>query len=423
MATPFPRQLVLEPTSRRPTVLDADTVDRVLSAPIPPRRGLTPFVVPRVSIVVVTHDNLVFTRLCLESLLASTGAPTFEVVVVDNGSTDGTVDYLGRLASADARVEVISSKANLGFAAGTNLGFKAARGERLVALNNDTIVAAGWLAGLVRHLEDRTVGMVGPVTNQAPDESRVMVDYTTYGGFLEAAAARASVDRARDVAGLTLFCVALRRDVLDRVGLLDERFQVGMFEDDDYCLRLEAAGLRLRVAEDVLVHHFGEASLGKLAADGRWMRIFEANRRRFEEKWGRPWGGHKPADEALYLELLERVRNTLDASLPASARVVVASRGDERLCAIPGRVAGHFPQLPDGRFAGSYPAGDEDAIQQVDLLSRAGWTHLVIPSTARWWLDHYPDWRDHLSANGGLLTDDPESCVVFRLPAPAEPTR
>jgi GT2 family glycosyltransferase len=416
VSAPFPAELALEPVSKRPTVLRGETVATVLSAPVCSflrRHRVTP---PLASVVVVTHDNLVFSRLCLETLLCVTEAPSFELVIVDNGSTDGTPDYLRALAAADSRVLPITISTNLGFARAVNAGIGVARGEAVVLLNNDTIVASGWLIRLLRHLQDHGVGMVGPVTNQAPDESRVAVDYSTYGGFLEAAAARAGRDRGRDVAGLTLFCAALRRDVIDRLGPLDNRFEVGMFEDDDYCMRLGAAGLRLRLAEDVLVHHFGEASLGKLVADGRWMAIFEANRRRFEEKWRQPWRGHKPGDEAAYLQLVDRVRRTLSETLPRTARVVVASRGDERLCSLPGVAAGHFPQLADGRYGGSYPAGDDEAIHQVDALGRAGWTHLAIPATSRWWLDHYPAWRDHLSANGGVVRDDPETCVVFRLP-------
>ncbi len=77
---------------------------------------------PRVSIVIVTLDGLVFTRLCLESLLAAPTSMAFEAIVVDNGSTDGTVAYLGELAARDARVRVMFNGRNGGFAAATNQG-------------------------------------------------------------------------------------------------------------------------------------------------------------------------------------------------------------------------------------------------------------------------------------------------------------
>jgi len=240
--------------------------------------------------------------------------------------------------------------------------------------------------------------------------------YRTYGEFLDAADVRSRAWSARDADRLTLFCAALRRDTYYGVGRLDERFEVGMFEDDDYCLRVAAAGLRCRLADDVLVHHFGEASFGRLVTDGTWKSIFETNRRRFEAKWGREWAGHEAPDDPAYLELVERLRVMVEM-LPEDARVLVASRGDDRLCTVQGHIAGHFPQMRDGAYAGSYPADDDAAIQQLVELRAAGWTHLALPNTARWWLDHYPLMTDHLERGGGVVIDDPAAGVVFRLAA------
>ena len=101
---------------------------------------------------------------------------------------------------------------------------------------------------------------------------------------------------------LTMFCVAMRRDIYDRVGPLDERYQVGLFEDDDYSLRVRTAGYRVVCAEDTLVHHFGEASFGKLVPTGEYAEIFEENRRRFEAKWRRPWEPHRRRESPAYAE-------------------------------------------------------------------------------------------------------------------------
>jgi GT2 family glycosyltransferase len=90
-----------------------------------------------------------------------------------------------------------------------------------------------------------------------------------------------------------MFCLAMRRDVYERVGPLDERFEVGMFEDDDYALRARHAGYRVVCAEDAFVHHFGEVSFNKLKPSGEYEQLFAANRRRFEEKWGTPWEPHR----------------------------------------------------------------------------------------------------------------------------------
>ncbi len=249
---------------------------------------------PLVSIVIVTYNNLDYTRLCLESIYAQTVYPRFEVVVVDNASQDATPAYLEEFAASHPNCTVILSETNDGFARGNNRGIAAARGEYLVFLNNDTVVTRGWLSRLVYHLRDPAVGMVGPVTNSAGNEARVPVDYTAIGD-MEAFArryTRAHFGETFDIRVLALFCVAMRRQVVDEVGLLDERFGIGMFEDDDYALRVRERGYRIVCAEDVFVHHWGSASFSKLQ-DSVYQALFDENRRKFEDKWGQKWQPHK----------------------------------------------------------------------------------------------------------------------------------
>jgi GT2 family glycosyltransferase len=86
-----------------------------------------------------------------------------------------------------------------------------------------------------------------------------------------------------------MFCCAMRRDLWHHIGPLDERFEVGMFEDTDYALRVSRAGYRILCAEGAFVHHFGQASIGKLLHNGTYHRLFKANRRRLELKWKQAW--------------------------------------------------------------------------------------------------------------------------------------
>ena len=221
---PFPAELVLTPTSRWPTRLPAQTVR---TRDIPLERAVRPFVlppgyVPRAAIVMVTLDGLVFTRLCLESVLRVL-PPAFEIVVVDNGSTDGTVPYLEALSNRDRRVRVEMNSRNLGFGAATNRGAQIARGEFLVLLNNDTIVPAGSLERLLVHLADSRVGLVGAVTNRAGNEAQIPVSYRTCGELVQFAAEYmgASHDEVFDIRTVTMFCAALRRGVWNQIGPLD----------------------------------------------------------------------------------------------------------------------------------------------------------------------------------------------------------
>lgn len=86
--------------------------------------------------------------------------------------------------------------------------------------------------------------------------------------------------------------MALSRQTIDKVGLLDERFLIGMFEDDDYALRIRKAGFKILCAEDVFIHHSGEASFGKLSS-AEYQRIFDENKKKYEYKHGIKWKSHK----------------------------------------------------------------------------------------------------------------------------------
>jgi GT2 family glycosyltransferase/glycosyltransferase involved in cell wall biosynthesis/2-polyprenyl-3-methyl-5-hydroxy-6-metoxy-1,4-benzoquinol methylase len=247
------------------------------------------------SIVVVTYNNLACTKLCLESLLSNTEYPEYEVIVVDNASSDGTPAYLRYLARRQPRVQLILNNENYGFARANNQGLEMARGDILILLNNDTVIPTGLITRLARCLEDPEVGLVGPVTNATGNEARIEIPYTDYAGFESFARdyTQSHEGERFDIRVLAMYCLAMRRDVYEKVGPLDERFHVGMFEDDDYAMRARQAGYRVVCTENAFVHHFGEASFNKLKQSGEYQRLFEANRRRFEEKWGVPWEPHR----------------------------------------------------------------------------------------------------------------------------------
>jgi len=249
---------------------------------------------PTASLIVLTYNNLELTRQCLESVFQCTQAPDYEVIVVDNGSQDGTPQALQELMASRSNLRVIFNPHNAGFACGNNQGAAQARGEYLVFLNNDTVVTRGWLSGLLRHLDDPQVGMVGPVTNSAGNESRIEVDYQSLEDMPAFAEryTRAHQGTSFEIRMLAFFCAAMRRAVFEEIGPLDERFGIGMFEDDDYALRLKEKGYRLLCAEDVYVHHAGSASFASLTRID-YLKLFQENRRKFEEKWGVEWRPHQ----------------------------------------------------------------------------------------------------------------------------------
>jgi GT2 family glycosyltransferase/tetratricopeptide (TPR) repeat protein len=262
------------------------------------------------SIIILCCNQVDYTRLCLESVLAHTRAP-YELIVVDNGSTDGTQAYLAELRSrpGPVRVDVVRNDVNHGFPAGCNQGLARARGRYFIFLNNDTVVTPGWLDGLVGgSLRDwPSVGLVGAVTNHAPDAQGVRGDYKGLDCLAEFADRRRReyAGQVLDVRRLTGFCLLVRRDVFERIGKFDERFGVGFFDDDDLCLRSREAGFRLLVALDVYIHHFGSRTFKGLGINSR--EQLSKNFDMFRAKWGAeqvagyrlmgPWPEPKRDDE------------------------------------------------------------------------------------------------------------------------------
>jgi GT2 family glycosyltransferase/glycosyltransferase involved in cell wall biosynthesis len=249
----------------------------------------------KVAIVVVSYDNLEYLKLCLDSLWEKSAYPNFEVIVVDNGSQPEVVDFLEATARKEPRLKLILNGENLGFARANNIGIAAAADcDYLVLLNDDTVVTNGWLAKMVRYLDDPRIGLVGPVTNWAGNEARIHVSYheiDEMDGFAEDYT-REHAGRSFDIPMLAMFCVGLRRGLLDRLGPLDERFGVGLFEDDDYSLRVRQLWYRVICAQDIFIHHWGRASFSRMEPH-RYNRLFAENRRKFEEKWGQTWQPHK----------------------------------------------------------------------------------------------------------------------------------
>ena len=246
---------------------------------------------PKVSIVIVSYNNHDLTRLCIDSVLHESMHPNIEILVVDNASTDGSAEMLAALH--DDRVRVLLNRENVGFAAANNQALAVATGTYLVLLNNDTVVPRGWLPRMLRHLDDPEIGLVVAVTNFSGNESRIEVPYTTIEEMQPFAEAymREHEGERFDIRVAAMYCVGMRRDVFERLGPLDEVFGVGMFEDDDYSHRARLAGFRVVCAEDVFVHHFGQASFAKLDRE-TYDALWKKNETYFEKKWGVRWQRH-----------------------------------------------------------------------------------------------------------------------------------
>lgn len=233
------------------------------------------------SIIIVTYNELAYTKECIDSIRLRTDEP-YELIFVDNGSTDGTPEFLDSISGA----RVIRNPINRGFPAAVNQAIPLARGKQILLLNNDTVVSTGWLTNMLRVLErDPKSGLVGPCSNQVSGSQMIPVSYqdmSSMDGF--------AWDHAKRYSGVTEetdrligFCLLIRATLISEVGNLDERFGVGCFEDDDYCVRARRAGWKAVIARDAFVHHYGSRTFAASGID--YAELISKNQQRFRDKW------------------------------------------------------------------------------------------------------------------------------------------
>jgi hypothetical protein len=125
--------------------------------------------------------------------------------------------------------------------------------------------------------------------------------------------------------------------------------------------------------------------------------------------------GNGRLGEAEYRDLVARIQATVAAQVPPGSSVLVVSKGDASLLEMPGRTALHFPQDGSGGYAGHHPRDGAAATAELEQRRRAGAEYLVLPATARWWLQFYDDFALHLASHGEIVADLPDTCVIYSL--------
>ena len=256
---------------------------------------------PTFSIVILTRDKADYTEACLQSILTTRDAD-YEAIVVDNGSTDGTLDLLdglkGEFASAGAGLRVIAKGENVGCCTARNEGVAAAEGDFIVFLDNDTMVKdTDWLVRLREVLDsDARIAIVGPKITYPFEPQWIQcagaaISRTGRVQFRGRGEPRGTdaFNRQEDVQCLISACFMFPKALVDEIGGLDEAFNPIEFEDFDFCYRARSKGYRVVYVPSVEIHHWesitsdGTASLpntyliikhGMLFKE-RWRHMFE----------------------------------------------------------------------------------------------------------------------------------------------------
>jgi len=226
-------------------------------------------------IVIPNQNGLRFLPDCLRTLREH--SPDAAVCLVDNASTDGSLDYV-RERHPD--VQIIELEMNLGFVQATNLGLLAgqkAGAEHFILLNNDTLVTEGWLDALqAAAAADPTLGIIGAWQNDFYGSPSPRTRVTVRAAGLDGREPDA-LPKLVDADWVEGSCVLVRREVLEQIGFLDPLFAPAYFEEVDFCRRARRAGWRVAIASNAIIEHFGAGSSQTTPARKRQRVLNERN--------------------------------------------------------------------------------------------------------------------------------------------------
>ncbi len=228
-----------------------------------------------VTIVVPVFNQLHYTKQFLESVRRS-DARHIPIVIIDNGSTDGTAHFL----SGWPDLSIITNAENLGCATAWNQGVKLAKSEWALICNNDVLVPEHWLDGLLRFAVERSVAVASPAIR----EGEMNYDLGSYSS--EFVASMSGFSRMGLVDGI---CFMVCTDVFNRIGLFDEKFRVGQFEDADFFRRVRRAGLSVGTTGRSFIHHFGQITQKSVRAQTPADTYLVSNRSHYRRKWKLHW--------------------------------------------------------------------------------------------------------------------------------------
>lgn len=240
-------------------------------------------IIPKVAIVILTYNNLKYSKKCIDSIRKYNSKTSCEIIVVDNGSTDGTVSWIKK--QKDIKYQL--NKENKGFPSGCNQGILMAGSMNdILFLNNDTVVMPNSILNLRLGLyANKETGAIGSVSNNISYFQQIDDTFDTFQEYITYAKQHNIFDDSRNELRLKLigFAMLVKRSALDKIGVMDERFTPGNYEDDDLSIRLLSAGYQLRLCKSSFIYHFGSVSFNKQKKN--YLKLLDLNRLKFYDKW------------------------------------------------------------------------------------------------------------------------------------------
>ncbi|MBN1073450.1 glycosyltransferase [Clostridium botulinum] len=236
------------------------------------------------SIIILTYNQLEYTKVCIDSIKKYNGNENCEIIIIDNHSTDGTVEWIKNQKG----IKYILNEDNKGFPVGCNQGIELSKKDNdIFLLNNDTVIMPNSIFNLRMGLySDENIGATGSISNSVSYYQQISQQYEDFNGYMNFALSNnITNNKAYDPrVKLVGFAMLIKRNVLDQVGLLDERFTPGNYEDDDLSLRIIVEGYKLLLCKDSYIHHFGSVSFRENA--DKYNELLSINSNKFKEKWG-----------------------------------------------------------------------------------------------------------------------------------------
>lgn len=348
-----------------------------------------------VAIVMLTWNALAYTKSCLAALQEVTDHPAWRLIVVDNGSTDGTVDWLLGLGWPT----VIQNEKNLGFTRGCNIGIEATKpDEDVVLMNNDVVVTdPGWLSALqdVAYADGET-GVVGArlvdPNGTIAHLGTYMPPVTLWGqqmGGLERDINQASRDRP--VEGVVFAQAYITRECIERVGVLDEEF-FAYYEDSDYCFRAARAGLKVMFSGRVSSVHHNNVTTRENGVD--FWSMFDKSKKIFRRKWAGWLEEERYEGDVVWNSVLHRApgyalqsRKLMEALHFAGMSVAFRNAYGDADGATDSLLLNDILKRKPRPGAPHVAFAQADVFQQVPGRCKVGWTMLEVTGLPASWVD------------------------------------